>query len=208
MVGIIPHNEDPTTCVDVVDTDFTSKILNWQKKGWAIALHGYNHVCTTVTGGVNPVHKRSEFAGLSLVEQKEKISKGYKTLIATGLLPKYFFAPSHTYDENTLEALVEETPIRIISDTIALQPYKQGVFTMIPCQMGQFRRPPIGGYWTFCFHPNGMDNAAFDIFECFIKTNIEYFISFNDIDTSRVGQKSIVDRLLSSVYFALRKIKG
>lgn len=208
MVGIIPHNEDPATCVDVADTDFTSKILNWQRKGWAIALHGYNHVCTTVTGGINPVHKRSEFAGLSLVEQKEKISKGYKTLIATGLLPKYFFAPSHTYDENTLEALVEETPIRIISDTIALQPYKQGVFTMIPCQMGQFRRPPIGGYWTFCFHPNGMDNAAFDIFECFIKTNIEYFISFNDIDTSRVGQKSIVDRLLSSVYFALRKIKG
>ena len=103
---------------------------------------------------------------------------------------------------------MEESPIRIISDTIALQPYKQGVFTMIPCQMGQFRRPPIGGYWTFCFHPNGMDNAAFDIFECFIKTNIEYFISFNDIDTSRIGQKSIIDRLLSSVYFALRKIKG
>ena len=169
---------------------------------------GYNHVCTTATGGINPVHNRSEFAGLSLVEQREKISKGYKTLIAIGLFPKYFFAPSHTYDENTLEALVEESPIRIISDTIALQPYKQGVFTMIPCQMGQFRRPPIGGYWTFCFHPNGMDNAAFDIFECFIKTNIEYFISFNDIDTSRIGQKSIIDRLLSFVYFTLRKIKG
>ena len=208
MVGIIPHNEDPVTCVDIVDTDFKSKVLNWQKKGWAIALHGYNHVCTTATGGINPVHNRSEFAGLSLVEQREKISKGYKTLIAIGLFPKYFFAPSHTYDENTLEALVEESPIRIISDTIALQPYKQGVFTMIPCQMGQFRRPPIGGYWTFCFHPNGMDNAAFDIFECFIKTNIEYFISFNDIDTSRIGQKSIIDRLLSFVYFTLRKIKG
>ena len=79
MVGIIPHNEDPVTCVDIVDTDFKSKVLNWQKKGWAIALHGYNHVCTTATGGINPVHNRSEFAGLSLVEQREKISKGYKT---------------------------------------------------------------------------------------------------------------------------------
>lgn len=32
MVGIIPHNEDPVTCVDIVDTDFKSKVLNWQKK--------------------------------------------------------------------------------------------------------------------------------------------------------------------------------
>ena len=53
-----------------------------------------------------------------------------------------------------------------------------------------------------------MDNASFYIFECFIKTNIEYFISFNDIDTSRIGQKSIIDRLLSFEYFTLRKIKG
>ncbi|MEY8720128.1 DUF2334 domain-containing protein [Bacteroides stercorirosoris] len=208
MVGIIPHNEDPLTCIDMTDTDFTAKALNWQNKGWTIALHGYNHVCTTVIGGINPVHKCSEFAGLSLAEQKEKISKGYRTLIAMGLFPKYFFAPSHTYDENTLKALEEVTPIRSISDTIALQPYKQGVFTVIPCQMGQFRKPPIGGYWTFCFHPNGMSDAAFDIFECFIKTNLEYFISFSDIDMNKVGRKSIVDRLLSSVYFTFRKIRG
>lgn len=158
--------------------------------------------------GINPVHKRSEFAGLSLAEQKEKISKGYKTLITMGLTPDFFFAPSHTYDENTLKALEEVTPIRGISDTIALQPYKQGVFTVIPCQMGQFRKPPVGGYWTFCFHPNGMPDDAFDIFEYFIKTNLERFISFSDIDMSKVGKKSIVDRLLSSVYFALRKMKG
>ena len=101
MVGIIPHNEDPLTCIDMADTKFTAKALNWQKKGWTIALHGYNHVCTTVIGGINPVHKRSEFAGLSLAEQKEKISKGYKTLITMGLTPDFFFAPSHTYDENT-----------------------------------------------------------------------------------------------------------
>ena len=82
------------------------------------------------------------------------------------------------------------------------------MFTVIPCQMGQFRKPPVGGYWTFCFHPNGMPDDAFDIFEYFIKTNLERFISFSDIDMSKVGKKSIVDRLLSSVYFALRKMKG
>ena len=53
-----------------------------------------------------------------------------------------------------------------------------------------------------------MPDDAFDIFEYFIKTNLERFISFSDIDMSKVGKKSIVDRLLSSVYFALRKMKG
>lgn len=189
MVGIIPHNEDPMTCVNTVDTNFATKALNWQKKGWAIALHGYNHVCTTATGGINPVHQRSEFAGLSLAEQKDKISIGYRNLIEQGVVPKYFFAPSHTYDENTLKALEEETPIRIISDTIALRPYKQGAFTIIPCQMGRFRIPPLGGFWTFCFHPNGMDNAAFKAFEYFIKTNSTKFIDFSYIDTLDINKK-------------------
>lgn len=207
MVGIIPHNEDPVTCIEPVDADFMTKALDWQKKGWAIALHGYNHVCTTATGGINPVHKRSEFAGLSLGEQKEKISKGYKVLLAMGLMPKYFFAPSHTFDENTLKALLKETPIRIISDTIALRPYKHGAFTVIPCQMGRFRKPPMQGYWTCCFHPNEMDDIAFDAFENFIKANLECFISFSNIDIDKVGGKSIVDKLLSFVYFAIRRIK-
>lgn len=206
MVGIIPNNEDPVTCIDPIDPNFVTKALNWQKKGWAIALHGYNHVCTTAIGGINPVHNRSEFAGISLNEQKEKISKGYKVLIDMGLTPQYFFAPSHTFDWNTLKALVEETPIRVISDTIALYPYKLDEFTVVPCQMGRFRKLPIRGYWTFCFHPNGMDDTAFDAFECFIKAN--QFISFSDIDINMVGRKSKMDSLLSFMYFAIRKIKG
>ena len=61
-------------------------------------------MCTTATGGINPVHNRSEFAGLSLVEQREKISKGYKTLIAIGLFPKYFFASSMVTSVTSLPA--------------------------------------------------------------------------------------------------------
>lgn len=204
MVGIIPHNEDPVTCIDIADVDFTTKALNWQKKGWVIALHGYNHVCTTTTGGVNPVHQRSEFAGLSLAEQKEKISKGYKILIAMGLMPKYFFAPSHTFDENTLKALAEETPIRVISDTIALQPYKHGEFTVIPCQMGRFRNPPILGDWTSCFHPNNMNEEDFIQFETFIKRNRKQFISFEQLVVSN-RSRSFFELFLSWLYFIVRK---
>ena len=124
MVGIIPHNEDTVTIIDSEDADFWIKALNWQEKGWTIALHGYNHCYATECGGINPIHKRSEFAGLSLEQQKDKIGKGYRILKEKGLNPTYFFAPSHTYDENTIKALKEVTPIRLLSDTMGRYPYK------------------------------------------------------------------------------------
>ncbi len=205
LVGVIPNNEDPQTCIDDADDSFTDKAKRWQEKGWLIALHGYNHICGSADAGINPLWNRSEFAGLSLEEQKEKIREGYKVLKAWGLTPTYFFAPSHTYDENTLQAIEEETPIRLLSDTIALRPYKQDAFNIVPCQMGKFRNIPIPGYWTFCFHPNIMDKGAFAEFENFIKENRNHFISFDDIDLRKIGYKSVMDKFLSWGYFTMRK---
>ncbi len=207
LVGIIPNNQDPQTIKDNVDNNFYDKARRWQEKGWAIALHGYNHVCTTEEGGINPVHRRSEFAGLPLSEQITKIGKGYTNLINGGLIPRYFFAPSHTYDKNTLKALEEVTPIRIISDTIALRPYSQYGFTFVPCQMGKFRTPPFNGYWTFCFHPNEMDNVSIAEFEEFIKDNVDKFIAFDEINFDNIRRKSLVDRLLSAAYFVIRRLR-
>lgn len=96
-------------------------------KGWIIALHGYNHVYSTNEGGINPVNKRSEFAGISLEQQKKKIRSGVKIFRENGHDPQVFFAPSHTFDENTIKALKEESNIRIISDTIANRTYQNMV---------------------------------------------------------------------------------
>lgn len=43
-----------------------------EKKGWIIALHGYEHVFETTSGGINPVNNKSEFAGVNLEKQKKK----------------------------------------------------------------------------------------------------------------------------------------
>ena len=58
------------------DEQFWNTTHAWQNKGWEIALHGYDHVCITNEGGINPVNPRSEFAGVSLELQKEKVRKG------------------------------------------------------------------------------------------------------------------------------------
>ena len=58
LVGIIPNCEDEEMAEYSVDTDFWDRVLSWQKKGWTLALHGYNHVYTTECGGINPVNLR------------------------------------------------------------------------------------------------------------------------------------------------------
>lgn len=206
MVGIIPNNQDETLMIDKVDDAFWDKAFNWQKKEWTIALHGYDHVYVTQEGGINPVHKKSEFAGLSLKEQEEKMSKGFAILQDKNLDVKCFFAPSHTFDENTLKALYAKTSIRKVSDTIALFPYKKGEFVFFPQQFGYFRTINIPGYWTFCFHPNSMKNNDFDVVDSFIKKNRNKFISFDEIETEKLKSKSVMDKVLNYFYFMKRKL--
>ena len=206
LVGIIPVNSDSETMIDSKDAGFWDKALRWEQKGWNIALHGFDHVCTTKKGGLNPVHKRSEFAGLSYEEQCQKIRNGYTLLRDKGLDVKWFFAPSHTFDENTLNAIKELTPIRFISDMIATKPYLYKGFTFVPCQMGVLREMPISGYWCACYHPNIMKDEEFVALDSFLKMHKDDVISFDELPEA--GSKSIKDKLLSLAYYTLRRIKG
>jgi len=209
LVGIIPANADPKTMIEEEDSQFWDKAHRWIEKGWEVALHGYDHLCISNEGmkGLNPIWARSEYAGIPLELQKEKVRKGLSVLRSHGIHPKYFFAPSHTYDENTLIALKEETEIRIISDTIGRYPYKKNDFYFIPLTSGHCIRMRMPGVYVFCFHPNTMENSAFEELNSFLEGYSSYFVSFSDIELSKYGNKHFFDKLLSKVYFSLRKIK-
>lgn len=205
LVGIIPANIDPATMLEAEDKDFWSKARGWEEKGWTIALHGFNHVCESSTGGVNPVHKRSEFAGIPYENQAKKIIEGYSLLKDKGFDVEWFFAPSHTFDKNTLKVIKENTPIRYICDMIATKPYVENGLIFVPCQMGKLREMPISGYWCACYHPNVLKDEEFIALEEFLKNHCDDFLSFNELPTAR--KKSIKDKLLSFVYYTLRLIK-
>ena len=210
MVGIIPHNEDPKQEIDAPDVEFWYKAKLWQQKGYAIALHGYNHCYISDQGlkGLNPLWSRSEFAGVPYDVQKQKIRDGFEILSSHGVKPKYFFAPSHTFDENTLKALKECTDIRIISDTIATKPYKKGDFVFLPQLGGHCTEMKINGIWTFCLHPSAMTDANFEATENFLKIHKNEFIGFDEIDLSNLRNKSLLGRFLSCAYFTQRKLRG
>jgi len=202
LVGIIPHCEDQEMEEYGLDHEFWNRVKNWRDKGWTLAMHGYNHVYSTNCGGINPVNNRSEFAGLSLEEQRTKIRAGVEIFQAHGMEPQIFFAPSHTFDENTLEALRQESNIRIISDTIAWDAYRQGEFIFVPQQSGKVRKLPLGTV-TFCYHPNMMNDEDFEEVEEFFQ---KHKVRFANFSTEGIHRKfGMLDYILRKGYFLRRK---
>lgn len=206
LVGIIPHCEDPMMDKYPVDINFWLKVQKWLSKDWSIALHGYNHVYSTDCGGINPVNQRSEFAGEALEVQKEKIRRGVAIMREHGINPKIFFAPSHTFDENTLIALKEESDINVISDTIANDVYYEKGFYFVPQQSGRVRNLPFRVV-TFCYHPNMMGESDFKTLSSFLKNNSNKFTVFDNkiIKRQKIDDVSLA---LKTLYFLRKKIRG
>lgn len=199
IFGIIPANDDPKLLKYNNVEGFWELMHSWIDKGWIPALHGYSHVFETEEGGINPVNKKSEFAGVPFDRQCKKIRDGYKLLKSNGISPKLFFAPAHTFDENTLRALKNESEIRIISDTIANDTYFRDDFYFIPQQSGHCRTVPFKTT-TFCYHPNTTSDKEFKELEEFLKLNSNKFVGFNE-ELLKNRKQGVLDKFYRKLYF-------
>lgn len=205
VYGIIPDNHNSELLKYERVYDFWNIMAGWNSEGWIPAMHGCTHVFETANGGINPVNKKSEFAGLPLEYQKKKIREGYKILSEHDLMPNIFFAPAHTFDRNTLKALYAETPIRVISDTIANDVYYNEPFYYIPQQSGRVRRLPFKTV-TFCYHPNIMSDDDFRYLETFLKIYKERFMQL-DLKRLKKRRPDRIDIAMSNMYFLTRSIR-
>lgn len=202
IYGIIPANKDPDLLKYEKVDGFWKLMIQWKNNGWIPALHGYTHVFETNQGGINPVNNKSEFAGVCLEKQCQKIRDGVRILSEHGIMPEIFFAPAHTFDRNTLKALKQESKIRIISDTIANNVYYQDGFYFIPQQSGYCRKLPFK-IVTFCYHPNTMKNEDFQALDKFLSCYKNKFQTFN-FHILKKRQFGFEDEILRKLYFIRR----
>lgn len=205
IYGIIPANKDPELLKYNKVDDFWDIMRRWQDKGWIPALHGFSHVFETEKGGINPVNNRSEFAGVKYETQCKKLRDGFFVLNKNGIRARVFFAPAHTFDENTIKALKNETDIRIISDTIADDIYYENDVYFVPQQSGHCRELPFKVV-TFCYHPNLMNDKDYFELESFLKKNNKEFVSLIDIKLKK-RKFSFKDMFLRKLYF-LRRLRN
>lgn len=203
IFGIIPANEDESLLKYGKVDGFWDLMQTWIEKDWTPALHGYTHVFETEDGGINPINKKSEFAGVPYEKQAEKIKKGYTMLKEHGVDPGIFFAPAHTFDRNTVKALVAETNVRIISDTVADDVYYEDGIYYIPQQSGSCRKLPFK-IVTFCYHPNTLTDEGFINLEHFLEKHAHNFVKASDVVLKK-RKLGLLDRLYRKWYFMRRK---
>lgn len=203
LVAVIPECADPDFLSYEIDYNFWDRVGNWIEHGWSIAMHGYTHEHPQQDGGISPVNKRSEFAGVPLEKQREMIANGVAIMRGKGIDPQVFVAPLHTFDLNTIEALKLESNIRIISDTIATKPYQRYGMTFVPQQSGSVRAIPFPVV-TFCYHPNIMHDDDFSHLENFLKKNHHKFIPFPLQQATR--RRTLFEKILSDLYLVRRRL--
>jgi predicted deacetylase len=151
LLGVIPDCKDPDLLIEKPHDDFWKYVKELQKSGYTIAMHGYQHIFDSETRGLINSGYKSELAGHTFEEQKEKIRKGKQVLLEHGIETDIFFAPAHSYDMNTIKAL-EANGFKYMSDGMSAKPYQIGSLICIPSRVSGAHKLRKNGYHTVIFH--------------------------------------------------------
>ena len=180
VLGVIPYNKDTELLSYPKKNDFWNKVKTWKNKGWEIAMHGFTHVYDTDSGKKDyfGYGGGSEFFGHSLETQTKKIKDGLKKFDIENIKVKCFFAPNHTYDENTLIAL-KNSGINEVIDGYGLMPFVKNDIKFIPQLFYNLYALPFGIQSTQ-IHLNYWNEEDFSKFEEFIEKYSDKIISYDE----------------------------
>ena len=182
LLGVVPQNHDPKLAIDPAREDFWEYLKSLEMEGWTLCMHGLNHVYTTHNGGLLPLNRNSEFAGLSFERQDEMIRSGKMLLESNGITTDMFMAPSHSYDLNTLRAL-KKNGFNKITDGFGNVPYiwEDMTFYPISYKKSQTLKSKEEGCVTFVVHTNTMKDKDFESYEKLLESRSEDFVSYNEM---------------------------
>ena len=153
MLSVIPDNKDSSFFMEPVRGDFWQRVRRWKEQGWAVGVHGYQHRVTTGDPGLLGINPFSEFAGLTLEDQEEKIRLGLDKFRSEGVEPDFWCAPGHSFDHNT-EIALRSVGFRVLSDGMSCRPFRSKYgLTWVPQQLWSYKWRPFG-VWTICLHFN------------------------------------------------------
>lgn len=151
LLGIIPDCRDPELQIDTPREDYWGYLHELRAKGYVLAMHGYEHIYDSKYRGMVNLGFKSEFAGHPYEIQLDKIRKGKKVLEEHGIKTEIFFAPSHSYDKNTLKALYENG-FKYISDGKSSGIIARNGIKCVPCRCGGVPLIKRTGLYTAVFH--------------------------------------------------------
>lgn len=181
IIAAIPANRDPKLiCCGPYNPDYWGLLRRLQSLGYIMGMHGLDHLYVSKNSGIFKFNKRSEFAGLPISIQSQKLAASASMFDKEGINVKVFVAPAHSLDHSTLEALKKVTRIRIISDGLLSFPYKRMGFGWLPNQLNE-AETRNKGVWTFNYHPETCSDEAFMQLKSFIENHYTAFAPLNKL---------------------------
>ncbi|PYU27646.1 MAG: hypothetical protein DMG32_05800 [Acidobacteria bacterium] len=166
--------------VDRPCENFWDRVQSWQRRGWTLGLHGYQHCYLTRRAGLYGRSALREFAGLPYEVQEIKLQNAARIFHEHGVKPDVWVAPAHSFDTNTIDILLR-MGVHMVNDGYALYPYadERGMI-WIPQQVGRFRNLPIG-IWTICFHFNRWSDEDLRRFRADLQRFRPHILSVGDV---------------------------
>ncbi len=203
IIGVVPDCKDSKLKIENEKENFWHCIKKLQEMGWTVAMHGLNHLYTTKDGGVFPLNRKSEFAGLGFEVQDKMIREGKEILKSHGIETDIFMAPSHSYDKNTLKAL-KKNGFNKITDGFGTKPYKRDgiIFYPISFNRSMSLKSKSDGITTFVYHANTMDDNNFETMEkLFERADV---VSYSEFDRIEARPRFFVGNIIE---FAMANFK-
>lgn len=209
LLGVVPDCTDPDLKIDTPRPDFWEYIRDLQNQGYAIAMHGYHHLFEIKADGIVTKNKISEFAGLPFEKQLEKIQKGKEILNSHSIVTDVFFAPAHSYDDNTLRALAA-CGFKYVSDGLSSKPYMRQGIKLLPCRSGGIpRMERQSGFVTAVMHAHEWvreeKKGEFLKFEGLLKDYLDEIVGFDEFCQWKAGN-ALGQRMIEKGYMVLRDI--
>jgi len=154
LLCVIPDNKDEKLKKQSKPiNNFWEVLSDLEKKGITIGLHGLHHKLYDSNKSILNYSKKSEFTGYKYDHQKRMINKGLSFLRAKGLNPRFFAAPAHGFDLNTLKVL-KDINFRCISDGFFAEACIRDGLTWIPLKTWDPSSEFLGRFNTVCIHLN------------------------------------------------------
>jgi predicted deacetylase len=205
IVAVVPDNQDPTLRVAPERGDFWERVREWQRLGWSVAMHGYQHLYCTSDAGIIALNARSEFAGVPRATQLSRIDSALRIFAEQGVQPSVWVAPGHSFDWTTVECL-RSRGINVISDGFYARPVRHRGVIWVPQQLWRFRSM-AAGLWTVCNHVNGWCDDAVGAFVTQLRTYRRAITSVSEVTRRPVNDLRITDSLFASAFGRLVKTK-
>jgi len=207
ILAVIPDNQDSSLMVSEPNPNFWNEVRRWQSKGWTIGLHGYQHTYATQDSGIVGINGFSEFSGLPIEQQLDKLTHACEIFRLEGVVVDVWIAPAHSFDSTTLRVL-KNLGIRHVSDGFFLYPGLDSLGMMwVPQQFWSFRAMPVG-VLTVCWHFNRWTTNDFLQLRAILHRYRESIVDFQSVASAyEYRRRNVGDKIYAKLHCSLLKMR-